>query len=103
MFFKSYTVFSLNGLVLPFIITRMKQVTVSGILEWWIEVLSSYKEKITSGALFRTKLEKPTMAGNIVVVMLVGHALSLLVFSIETLFRKLIKHNSSKHSTPLCS
>ncbi len=87
-FFKSYSVFSLSGWVPPFIISRVKQIGSSGILEWWTKLLSKENMVLNTGGLAGSKSEKPTMEGNIVtvfVILIAGFALAFLVFNIEIL------------------
>ncbi len=85
--FKSYTVFSLSGLVPPFVILKMKQIESSGIINWWTDLLS---REVTSdsGDLFISRFQEPTMDGNIItifVVLLAGNAFSIIVFVSELL------------------
>ncbi len=81
--FKSFTVFSLRGLVPPFVISRMKQIGSSGILDRWIKLLSGDKVTLNLRALDGSELHRPSMKGNILtvfVVMLAGNVNSFIYF-----------------------
>ncbi len=84
-YFKSQHVFTFKGVVPPYLILRIKSILSSGVFEWWQDI-ALLKTKYIARLTHEQTLERPTLAGNILVIfvsLLVGLSLGLVCMLLE--------------------